>query len=66
MDNETQEELTSLPRIGVYDYESCVRCLTSNWKKVFPQYPPTDPQDMIQRMAWEIQNLRRGKAPLWP
>jgi len=47
-------------RIGVYDYDSCVSCLRINYKKAFGNDAPlTDPQDMIQRMAAEIQELRR-------
>jgi hypothetical protein len=44
--------------IGVYDYQSLVDCLEANYKLVFVD-PPRDPQDMIQKMAAEIQNLRR-------
>lgn len=49
-------------RIGVYDYESCVRCLRTNFKMIFGEDALlTDSQDMIQRLAAEIQNLRRAK-----
>jgi len=49
------------PEIGGHDYPSWVSCLRTNYKKVFGDDAPlTDPQDMIQRMAAEIQELRRG------
>ena len=51
--------------IGVYDYASCVSCLRTNYKIVFGEDSPlTDPQDMIQRMAAEIQGLRRELAAI--
>jgi hypothetical protein len=51
-------------RIGVYDYNSLVNCLRTNFKTAFPDYespldPVPDPQDIIQLMTAEIQNLRR-------
>jgi hypothetical protein len=49
--------------IGVHDYNSLVACLRSNFKLAFGEnalfFRDTDPQDMIQLMAAEIQNLRR-------
>ena len=53
-------------RIGVYDYDSLVACLKSNFSLAFPDYespddPLPDPQDMIQLMAAEIQHLRNKK-----
>jgi hypothetical protein len=50
-------------RIGVYDYASLVSCLRTNYKMVFGSDSAlTDPQDMVQRMTAEIQNLRRHDA----
>ncbi len=49
-------------RIGVYDYDSLVACLRSNYELAFPGEWAGDPQDMIQRMAAEIQNWRRDNA----
>jgi hypothetical protein len=46
-------------RIGVHDYDSLVGCLRTNYKMAFPGEWSGDPQDMIQRMAAEIQNWRR-------
>jgi hypothetical protein len=45
-------------RIGVYDYNSLVSCLKTNWEKVFDE-PGRDPQDMIQQMVAVIEGLRR-------
>jgi hypothetical protein len=54
------------PPIGVHDYDSLVACLRSNFKLAFGEnalfFRDTDPQDMIQRMAAEIQNLKRLKG----
>ncbi len=50
-------------RIGVHDYASLVSCLRSNFKQVFGDDEPlSDPQDMIQRLVVEIQNLQRLKG----
>jgi hypothetical protein len=47
-------------RIGVYDYDSLVACLRENFHMVFTTYAEEgDPQNMVQLMASEIQNLRR-------
>ncbi len=46
-------------RIGVYDYNSLVACLRSNFQMLFPTDTARDPQDMIQFMAAELQELRR-------
>ena len=49
-------------RIGVYDYDSLVECLRTNFEKVAADPEQIrDPQDMIQLMAAEIQNLRRER-----
>ncbi len=54
-------EIPETHRIGVHDYASFVSCLRSNFKLVFGEDQPfIDPQDMIQRMTAEIQELRRG------
>lgn len=46
-------------RIGVFDYTSCVRCLTSAFDIVFPDYQGSkDLQNMIQLMGAEISRLR--------
>lgn len=56
------QAINRLERIGVYDYDSCVRCLRENFKLVFGDDSPlTDPQDMIQKLAAEVQNARRTK-----
>lgn len=54
-------ERSKTQRIGVYDYDSLVACLTHNFQMVFFQHAETDPQDMIQLMTAEIQNLRRER-----
>jgi hypothetical protein len=49
-------------RIGVYDYNSLVACLRSNFEQLFPEtyrLAVRDPQDMIQLMTETVQNLRR-------
>jgi hypothetical protein len=49
-------------RIGVYDYDSLVACLSENFCALFPEtnrLRTPDPQDMIQLMTATIQNLRR-------
>lgn len=46
-------------KIGVYDDVSLITCLVANYESVFPGFPSTDPQDMIQRLTAEIMNLRR-------
>ena len=59
---EAYQAINRLHRIGVYDYASCVSCLRTNYKLVFGEDAPlTDPQDMIQRLAAEIQELRRKR-----
>jgi hypothetical protein len=54
----------SLPRvhrIGVFDYESLVECLKSNFERAFPGETMRDPQDAIQRMAAEVMTLRKAE-----
>jgi hypothetical protein len=46
-------------RIGVYDYNSLVDCLRSNFETALPGWVSNDPQNMIQLMVAEIQELRR-------
>ncbi len=46
-------------RIGVYDYDSLVACLRTNYLLVFPGETWVDPQNMIQLMVATIQNFRR-------
>jgi hypothetical protein len=54
------QSINRLERIGVYDYASLVSCLRANCKLVFgDDVALTDPQDMIQRMAAEVFQLRR-------
>jgi hypothetical protein len=49
-------------RIGVWDYESAIECLKSNWEQAFPNEPFRDPQDAIQRMAATIMQSRQAAA----
>ena len=45
-------------QIGVEDYDTLVELLSNEFARTFPDYGPTDPQNMVQRMAAEILNLR--------
>lgn len=55
-------ERSKTQRIGVYDYDSLVACLRTNFEKIAADPGQIrDPQDMIQLMAAEIQNLRRER-----
>ncbi len=38
-------------QIGVHDYDSLLECLTLEFRRVFPDHPETDPQNMIQLLA---------------
>lgn len=42
----------------VTNYTTLIYVLTSNFEEVFPNYPTTDPQNMIEFMKAEIENLR--------
>lgn len=53
-------ERSKTQRIGVYDYDSLVACLRTNWEKVADDPGAIrDTQDMIQWLTAEIQTLRR-------
>lgn len=65
------EAAATLPRahrIGVFDYDSLVECLKSNFESTFRGESFRDPQDAIQRMGAEVVNcwgaLVRARAIL--
>jgi len=58
----TITESTEGRRIGVFNYNSLVECLTSNFDAAFPNYPkgPKDPQAMIQFMGSILMKMAVG------
>ncbi len=46
--------------IGVADLGSLLKLLDAEYARAFPGSPPTDFQDMVQRMAATVIELRRG------
>jgi hypothetical protein len=54
--------LTPRPhRIGIWDYESLVECLKSNFEAAFPGETMRDPQDAIQRLAATVMEMRTAE-----
>ena len=56
------EAAATIPRVhrtGVFDYDSLVECLKSNFERALPELPFRDPQDAIQQLAAELMH-RRG------
>ena len=56
---EAAAALPRVHRIGVFDYDSLVECLKSNFERAFPGEPFRDPQDAIQQLAAVVMEGRR-------
>ena len=48
-------------QIGVHDYESLVALLTTYFRQMFPSYPETDPQNMMQMLGSVAVQINRQK-----
>lgn len=49
--------------LGVHNLHSLLECLTSNFEAAFPDYGPTDPQNMIQLMGAVCLEARKQFSP---
>lgn len=56
--DEDSEGTPTLADIGLMPRQQLIECLTGEFQRLFPKYPPTDPQNMIQLISAELTQAR--------